>query len=188
VHLVAKEINGSFTKNVTVKEKDKPWSSRPEDPVPAFKYLMDDGSTTGGCWIYSGSYTKEGNQMARRDDSDPTGLGLFPKWSWCWPVNRRIIYNRASVNPAGEPFNPKRSLIAWDGLEKEVERRCSRRPLAPHEGRQGGEIPLYHAAGRACPAVRAGYERRTFPEHYEPVESPSRNMMSSVQNSRGQDP
>ena len=118
VHLVAREINGYFTKDVTVKEKDKVLEFKKGDQVPAFKYLMDDGSTVSGCWIYSGSYTKDGNLMARRDESDPGGLGMYPKWSWCWPVNRRIIYNRASVNPAGEPFNPKRIVIAWDATEK----------------------------------------------------------------------
>ena len=62
--------------------------------------------------------------MARRDPTDlPSGMGIYPNWAWSWPANRRIIYNRASVNRAGEPFNPKRPVIAWDPAAKEVDRR-----------------------------------------------------------------
>lgn len=42
-------------------------------------------------------------------------IGLYPNWSWCWPVNRRILYNRASVDLNGKPFNPAKAVIAWDG-------------------------------------------------------------------------
>jgi formate dehydrogenase major subunit len=34
--------------------------------------MRDDGTTLGGCWIWAGSWTSSGNQMARRDNSDPT--------------------------------------------------------------------------------------------------------------------
>lgn len=185
VHLVAREINGSFTRDVTVKEKDKTLEFKAGDPVPAFKYLMDDGSTTGGCWIYSGSYTKEGNQMARRDDSDPTGLGLFPKWSWCWPVNRRIIYNRASVNPAGEPFNPKRAVIAWDGLAKKWKGDVPDGPWPPMKDDKEGKYPFIMLPEGHARLYALDMKDGPFPEHYEPVESPARNQMSGVQNSPG---
>ena len=26
---------------------------------------------------------------ARRKKTDPTGLGLYPEWSWTWPVNTK---------------------------------------------------------------------------------------------------
>ena len=42
-------------------------------------------------------------------------IGLFPNWSWCWPVNRRILYNRASVDLNGKPWNPQKAVIEWDG-------------------------------------------------------------------------
>ena len=75
------------------------------EQVPAFAALQDDGSTVSGCWIYCGSYTGKGNMMARRDPTDlPNGLGMYPKWAWSWPVNRRIIYNRASVNTGRAAF------------------------------------------------------------------------------------
>lgn len=142
VHQVAKEINGYFTKDMTIKDKDKTLEFKAGDQVPMFKYLQDDGSTVSGCWIYCGSYTKEGNQMARRDACDPTGLGLFPKWSWCWPVNRRIIYNRASVNPDGVPFNPKRAVIAWDGLEKKWKGDVPDGPWPPMNDDKEGKYPF----------------------------------------------
>ena len=185
VHLVAKEINGYFTKDVSVKEKDKTIEFKAGDPVPAFKYLMADGSTSSGCWIYSGSYTKDGNQMARRDDSDPGGLGMFPKWSWCWPVNRRIIYNRASVNPAGEPFNPKRSVIAWDGLEKKWKGDVPDGPWPPMKDDKEGKYPFIMLPEGHARLYALDMKDGPFPEHYEPVESPARNLMSKVQNSPG---
>ena len=53
------------------------------------------------------------NLMERRGKEDPTGLGLYPTWAWAWPLNRRIIYNRASVDPNGKPWDPKRAVIKW---------------------------------------------------------------------------
>jgi len=182
VHLVAREINGYFTKDVTVKEKDKTLEFRKGDQVPAFKYLMDDGSTVGGCWIYSGSYTKDGNQMARRDQSDPGDMGMYPKWSWCWPVNRRIIYNRASVNLEGEPFNPKRPVIAWDGLEKKWKGDVPDGPWPPMADDKEGRYPFIMLPEGHGRLYSVDMKDGPFPEHYEPVESPTRNMLSKTQN------
>jgi formate dehydrogenase major subunit/formate dehydrogenase-N alpha subunit len=65
--------------------------------------------------VYCGSWTEQGNQMANRDNSDPYGLGCTPGWAWSWPANRRILYNRASADPAGKPWDAKRALLHWDG-------------------------------------------------------------------------
>jgi formate dehydrogenase major subunit len=181
VQLVAKEINGYFTKDVTITEKDKTLEFKKGDQVPAFKYLADDGSTVCGCWIYSGSYTKDGNQMARRDPADPTGLGLFSKWSWCWPVNRRIIYNRASVTPQGEPFNPKRPVIAWDGLEKKWKGDVPDGPWPPMADAKEGKYPFIMLAEGHGRLYALDMKDGPFPEHYEPVESPAKNLLSKVQ-------
>ena len=76
-----------------------------------FVSLQDDGTTSCGNWLYSGSYTqKDGkiiNMMARRGKEDPTGLGLYSGWAWAWPVNRRIIYNRASVDLQWKSLGPQ---------------------------------------------------------------------------------
>lgn len=183
VHMVAKEINGYFTRDVTVVEKDKTLEFKAGDQVPAFKYLMNDGSTLSGCWIYSGSYTREGNLMARRDESDPTGLGMFPKWSWCWPVNRRIIYNRASVNPAGKPFNPERVVIAWDSLEKKWKGDVPDGPWPPMKDDKEGKYPFIMLPEGHARLYALDLKDGPFPEHYEPAESPAYNLMSKVQNS-----
>ena len=58
---------------------------------------------------------------ARRTASDPAKdtIGLNLEWSWCWPVNRRIIYNRASVDEFGRPWDPARAVIKWDSAAKD---------------------------------------------------------------------
>src|SRR5262249_8464543 len=82
-------------------------------------------------WIYTGSYRDESapaaqggasaNLAKRRDGirdpqrNDATGLGLYANWAWSWPLNRRIMYNRASADPTGKPWDPKRPGIQWNG-------------------------------------------------------------------------
>ena len=39
----------------------------------SFALLRDDGTTASSCWIYTGSWTEQGNQMANRDNADPSG-------------------------------------------------------------------------------------------------------------------
>ena len=78
--------------------------------------LKDDGSTACGDWIYGGSFTEDGNMMKRRNgDPGPGNTGLYPGWAWAWPLNRRIGYNRASVNRKGEPWDEKRWVVKWTG-------------------------------------------------------------------------
>ena len=114
-HKMAKECNGYFLTDITLKDPTgKDVSFKKGDLVPTFGYLQADGSTSSGNWIYCASYTNAGNMMARRGKEDPTGLGLFPNWAWVWPVNRRIIYNRASCDLNGQPWNPKRPLLKWE--------------------------------------------------------------------------
>ncbi|WP_204312381.1 hypothetical protein, partial [Serratia marcescens] len=62
-------------------------------------------------------WTPKGNQMANRDNADPSGLGNTLGWAWAWPLNRRILYNRASADPQGNPWDPKRQLLKWDGAK-----------------------------------------------------------------------
>jgi formate dehydrogenase major subunit len=83
--------------------------------ITTFGALADDGSTICGNWIYAGSFTDAGNMMARRGQEDPTGLGLFPNWAWNWPANRRILYNRASVDASGNPWDASRAPLRWSG-------------------------------------------------------------------------
>ncbi len=114
-HLAAKAINGFFTQDVTIQDKQY----KKGDPVPAFAMLKDDGSTSCGNWIYCQSYNADGNNMARRDNKDESGIGLYAKWAWAWPVNRRIIYNRASCDPTGKPWDPKKPVVEFVGEVKD---------------------------------------------------------------------
>jgi formate dehydrogenase major subunit len=148
---------------------------------------MDDGSTSCGCWIYSGSYTEEGNMASRRDLSDPSGLGLYPMWAWCWPLNRRILYNRASCDTKGNPWNPNRAIIKWDADKKawvtfDVPDFVAKKPtgeVVPPEVSAKSPF-IMRVEGFACLFGKDMVEG-PFPEHYEPYESPFTNAFSSVQ-------
>jgi len=176
-HQVAKLINGYFTRDVTVKGKH----FKKGEQVPSFAYLTDDGSTCSGNWLYCGSYPEKGNMAARRDRTQTEmqkRIGLFPNWAWCWPVNRRILYNRASVDRNGQPWNPKKAVIKWTGKGWEGD--------VP----DGGWPPLSYGKKSRYPFIMRkwgfgqifgpGRVDGPFPEHYEPLESPlKRNPFSS---------
>lgn len=176
VHKVAREINGCFTREREIQGKRFGRDQR----SPSFALLGDDGSTSSGCWIYCGSYPgneKADNLMARRGTLDaPNNIGLFPGWAWCWPVNRRILYNRASVDENGRPWNPAKAVIEWNpSLEK-------------WEGDvpDGGWPPGERHPFIMKPDGYGGLWAESLldgplPEHYEPFESPARNLFSSRQ-------
>jgi formate dehydrogenase major subunit len=179
-HLVAKAINGYFTKDVTIGDK----TYKKGDLVPAFAMLKDDGSTSSGTWIYCQSYNQDGNNMARRDKADDSGIMLYPKWSWAWPVNRRIIYNRASVDPMGKPWNPKKAVIEFVGEVKDGKYATQKwkgdipdgpwYPLKNPDGtpREDGKYPFIMKTDGMGAIFGPGLKDGPFPEHYEPLECP----------------
>jgi anaerobic selenocysteine-containing dehydrogenase len=75
--------------------------------------LKADGSTACGCWIYSGCYAGEVNQVARRKPGNQQSW-VAPEWGWAWPYNRRILYNRASADPQGRPWSQRKRYVWWD--------------------------------------------------------------------------
>ena len=83
--------------------------------LSSFGELRDDGTTSSGNWLYTGSFTEEGNMMTRRGTGDGTGLGYHHDWAFSWPANRRVLYNRASADGDGEPWDPTRAGIRWTG-------------------------------------------------------------------------
>jgi len=179
-HKVAKEINGFFQKDITLKlptGEDKQFKKG--DPVPAFALLQADGSTSCGNWIYCQSYNADGNNMARRKKDDPTGLGLFPQWSWAWPVNRRIIYNRASTDLNGQPFNPKRPLVKW--AEGKWVGDVPDGPWPPMGDKEKGKYPFIMKPDGVASIFGPGLNDGPFPEHYEPLECPLPNNLLSKQ-------
>ncbi len=140
------------------------------DQLASFGFLRDDGSTACGNWIYSGSWSQAGNLTARRDSSDPSGLGQTMNWGFAWPVNRRIIYNRASCDPSGKPWDPSRTVLKWTGSVWGGNDVPDMRPnAAPEEG----VMPfIMNPEGVARLFARDLVVDGPLPEHYEPFESP----------------
>lgn len=176
VHIVAKEVNGYFLHDKVVNDKQ----FKKGDQVPSFALLQNDGSTCSGNWLFCNSYPgseKEKNNMARRDKKEAiNGIGLFPQWAWCWPVNRRIIYNRASCDINGKPFDPKRWVVRWNESTAKWEGDVPDGPWPPREKYPFIMKPDGHA-WLFAPNLNDG----PFPEHYEPLESPVNNFISSQQ-------
>jgi formate dehydrogenase major subunit len=114
--------------------------------------------------------------MARRGTDDPKGLGLFPDWSWCWPLNRRIIYNRAAVDREGDPWCPDRPFIRWTGSKWKGDVVDGGPKFGPKE--KNPFIMNTEGVGRIF-ATGASLTDGPFPEHYEPMESPVRNLLNS---------
>jgi formate dehydrogenase major subunit len=176
-HAVAKQINGYFLKDMEVGGKQ----FKKGDLVPGFPNLQADGSTSSGNWLYCGSYLNDGNMMARRKKDDPTGLGLFSQWSWCWPMNRRIIYNRASVDLEGKPWNPKRPLIEWKDGKWVGD--VPDGPAPPMADKEKGKNPFIMTVEGFGRLFGPGLNDGPFPEHYEPLECPiAKNPMSNQYN------
>jgi formate dehydrogenase major subunit len=188
---VLKEINGVATEDIT--DKDGKVVYKKGQPLNTFAHLTDDGKTTSGCWIYTG-VTIEGadgklvNKAAGRKPADEKDY-LAHGWGFAWPANRRIIYNRASADLQGKPWSEKKKLVWWD-------------PAAPGQKPEdkgkwvGLDVPDFNAF--LAPDAKNGdkpFIMRSdlvgaffgplndgpFPEHYEPVESPTKNLLSKQQ-------
>src|SRR5208283_3538991 len=137
--------------------------------------LHDDGTTMCGNWLYSGSWTEAGPMMQRRGTDDPSGLGIYQNWGWSWPANRRVLYNRASCDLSGKPWDPSRKLIAWDGakwLGYDVP------DIAPTAKPDVVGPFIMNAEGTARLFTRAMMRDGPFPAHYEPFESPVVNVVA----------
>jgi formate dehydrogenase major subunit len=143
--------------------------------LDGFAQLRDDGTTACGCWIFSGCFTEKGNQMARRDATDPREQGIAPNWAWSWPANRRILYNRASADPAGKPWNPKKPIFEWNGTQWVGLDVPDYTPTTKPSDSVGPFIMNAEGLGRLF--ARDLMVEGPFPEHYEPFESPSENVL-----------
>ena len=201
---VAKEVNGYWLDG---DNKGK--------LVNGFANLKNDGTTSCGCWIYCGSYVDPGsidafekahldmfpgekyvgNRAARRYGVDVGNggvnandkpIGMYSYWSWCWPVNRRIVYNRAAVDLAGNPWDQEHPVLAWkvDKWTGDVPDGAAK-PMA-----EGGSYPfIMRSEGHGCLFAAVVGPREIslvdgpMPEHYEPWESPlDANPLSGTKN------
>jgi formate dehydrogenase major subunit len=159
------------------------------EPVPGFGKLQDDGSTACGCWIYSGSYAGGVNQPARRKPQAQQSW-VAPEWGWAWPMNRRLLYNRASADPEGRPWSERKRYVWWDAQQQRwtgydvpdfiVDRPPSYRAPEGATGLAsigGTDAFIMQADGKSWLFAPAGLLDGPFPTHYEPEESIVQNPL-----------
>jgi formate dehydrogenase major subunit len=164
---IAKEINGRDLKAGT--------------QMTSFANLKDDGTTTAGDWIYTGSYPDSGNLMKRRGGiqdpktNDPTGMGFYPTWAWSWPLNRRVLYNRASADLEGKPWDPTRPGITWNGTRWVGDVPDYPATMDPHD--PNAYLPFIMNGEGVGRMFSNSLIDGPLPEHYEPVESPVKNPL-----------
>ncbi|MEW6379245.1 MAG: molybdopterin-dependent oxidoreductase [bacterium] len=165
IHILDLEINGLMSDGVT--------------PVPKFADLKDDCTTSSGCWVYCGMYPSIGNNLSRRrNNTQAPGMApVYSQWAWAWPVNRRIIYNGASLVPCGfggvteTPADSSHKVIWWNGTAwtgdvmdgvANPHGYAGHTERSPFIMRNEGHARL-HGMGMA---------EGPYPEHYEPLDTP----------------
>jgi len=157
--------------------------------------MKDDGSTSGGCWIYTGVYADEVNQAARRKPAREQGP-VSAEWGWAWPLNRRMLYNRASADPEGNPWSERKRYVWWDeaagrwtGNDVPDFEATKRPDYVPPEGAHaqaaiGGADPfVMQGDGKGWLYAPAGLVDGPMPTHYEPSESVAENHLYGQQSS-----
>ncbi len=178
---VAKEINGKALADLH-DEKQTPSDWKAGQQLPGFAWLRDDGTTTSGNWLYCGSWPDAGSNTQRRDPADPSGLGIHQNWGWSWPMNRRVMYNRASCNLDGKPWDPSRKQVWWNEATGKwagndvPDFKADSNP----KDHMGPFIMNPEGLGRFFVPLAAMADG-PFPEHYEPVESPIANPLHPKQ-------
>ncbi len=179
---VLREINGY---HLTGEDAGKPLSS--------FTQMRADGSTSGGCWIYTGIFADGVNQSARRkpgQEQDETAS----EWAWAWPANRRVLYNRASADPQGKPWSERKKYIWWDeDQEKWTGKDVPDFPIGLKPGTEAdpdsggpdalaGDDPfIMQSDGKGWLYAPKGMVDGPLPTHYEPPESPITNPLYGQQ-------
>jgi formate dehydrogenase major subunit len=177
---LAKEFNGKALADLT-DPKIQQVIKRGQQ-LPGFAWLKDDGTTSCGIWLYCGCWTEAGPQLARRGTEDPSGLGIHPNWAWSWPANRRVLYNRASCDLSGKPWDADRKQVWWNELAQlwagndVPDFKADSNP----KDHMGPFIMNPEGVGRVFGPL-AAFADGPFPEHYEPIESPVKNALHPPQ-------
>jgi formate dehydrogenase major subunit len=173
---LAKELNGKALADLT--DPKTQVTIKKGQQLPGFAWLKDDGTTSCGNWIYSGCWTEAGNQMIRRGTEDPAGQGIYQNWAWSWPANRRVLYNRASCDPSGKPWDPTRRQVWWNESAQSwvgndvPDFKADSNP----KDHMGPFIMNPEGVGRIFGPL-AAFADGPFPEFYEPIESPVQNAL-----------
>jgi len=183
---VLQEINGRYVTG-----------EKAGDFLPAFTEMADDGSTSGGCWIYTGVYADGVNQAARRKPGSEQSW-VAPEWGWAWPNNRRILYNRASADPEGRPWSERKAYVWWDGTANggagewtghdvpDFPRNTAPSYRAADDASGvaalcGDDPFVMQADGKGWLYAPRGLLDGPLPAHYEPHESPISNPLYAQQ-------
>jgi len=168
VEEILKEING-----YTVSDRKQ---------LKHIKDLKKDGSTACGAWIYCGVFPEEHrNRANERRPQDLLGHG----WGFAWPNDVRIIYNRASARPDGEPWSERKKLVWWDKEQKRwtgLDNPDYEKTMPPSDpgdlqngegvAALGGARPFtLHPDGVGWLYVPSGLKDGPLPTHYEALES-----------------
>jgi formate dehydrogenase major subunit len=166
-------------------------------PLSAYTQMRADGSTSGGCWIYTGVYADGINHAANRKPGREQGPAAS-EWGWAWPANRRILYNRASADPAGKPWSERKKYIWWDQEQGRwvgddvpdfpVDRAPGSQPdpaLGGQAALAGDDPFIMQADGKGWLFAPKGVLDGPLPTHYEPQESPVANALYPQQQNPG---
>jgi formate dehydrogenase major subunit len=161
--------------------------------LSTFTQMRPDGSTSGGCWIYCGVYADGVNQAARRRPGQDQHW-VAPEWGWAWPANRRILYNRASADPSGQPWSERKRYVWWDPDQGKwtgydvPDFKVDKSPdYEPPDGAKaedalsGTEPFIMQADGKGWLYAPSGLLDGPLPAHYEPHESPMANPLYGQQ-------
>jgi formate dehydrogenase major subunit len=167
------------------------WKVATHEYLSGYPEIASDGSTACGCWIYCGVYADGVNQAARRKPHWEQSY-VAPEWGWAWPANRRLLYNRASADPDGQPWSERKKYVWWDAESGEWTgedvpdfEKTKAPDYAPPEGATAeeaiaGDHPfVMQADGRGWLFVPQGLTDGPLPTHYEPHESPFENPLYS---------
>src|SRR5215470_16308470 len=168
-----KELNGKAL--VDLKDAEGKVVRAAGSQLASFGEMRDDGSTDGSMWIYTGVYGPSGNFSMRRDNSDPSGLGVYGNWGFSWPANRRIQYNRASADPDGKPWSEAKKYIFWNGQRWTGVDVPDFVPTIPPDRGTGPFIMNQEGVSRLW--ARGALNDGPFPVHYEPFEAPVPNPL-----------
>lgn len=181
---VLKEINGYYTSG-----------PKKGQVLDTFNEMKADGSTAGGCWIYSGVMAG-GVNHAKKKVPGYLQDEMADQWGWVWPLNRRILYNRASADANGKPWSERKKLVWWDEdtgkwVGDDVpDFPVGLAPTARPDPNLGGPAALsgtdafiMQADGKGWLFAPKGMLDGPLPAHYEPPESQVRNPVYPQQNS-----
>lgn len=161
--------------------------------LSSYTEMKADGSTSGGCWIYTGVYAGGTNHAASRKPGREQNLTALD-WGWAWPANRRILYNRASADPDGRPWSERKRYVWWDEAQQRwvgedvPDFEATKPPSYRADPAQGGPAGLagddpfvMQADGKGWLFTPKGMLDGPLPTHYEPQESPVRNPLYAQQ-------